>query len=109
MDNKITLFHWNILELPDNQAIFVGLQHRPERDNIQKHDITADILLNYSFRQSTAIQLFDEISGQGVTRSGRQYHCLGLPSDPKNLIRKVVKLKFGLLPCRFRYEFKKDS
>lgn len=77
MDNKITLFHWNILELPDNRAIFVGLQHRPERDYIKSHDITADILLNYSFRQSTTIQLFDERSGQGITGSGRQYHCLG--------------------------------
>lgn len=101
MDNEIILFHWNILELTDDMAIFVGLHHRLDRDISQPEDI----LLNYSFRQSTPIKLFDEQLGHGITYSGRRYQCIGEPSDPQNLIRIAVGILFGRI-VKFRYPFK---
>lgn len=90
---EIVLFHWNILELADDVAIFVGMR------------VSNETTSAYVFRYSTAIKLFDEETGIGVTKSGRIYRCVGRPSDPNGEIRMLVtQMTRGYL-YNFRYMF----
>tara|TARA_R110001599_G_scaffold57476_1_gene157939 strand:+ start:522 stop:851 length:330 start_codon:yes stop_codon:yes gene_type:complete len=104
MNNEIILFHWNILEMPDGKAIFVGLRYRGERDIPSLIADSKDLLLNYSFRFSTPIKEFDEQLGHGITYSGRVYQCIGKPSDPQHLIRNTINRHFGR-HFTYRYKF----
>lgn len=94
----IMLFHWNIIEIGDDLAIFVGMKHK-----LGCEDETFPF--NCSFRTSTAIRSFDAKTGVGITTSGRVYYCTGKPSDPHGLIRLMVKLKYEGLRYRYRFEF----
>lgn len=105
MHNEITLFHWNILEIANGKAIFVGLRHRVERDNPNLTSDSKDILLKYSFRISTPIKEFDDHLGIGITYSGRVYQCIGKPSDPQHLIRTTINSLFDQ-HFKYRYIFK---
>jgi hypothetical protein len=97
-EQEITLFHWNIVELSDDLAIFVGLRNRTQRQGLSYP-------YNCSCRFSTAIKCFDKESGQGTTLSGRIYYCLGTASDPDGLIRRAVHEEMRGRPYRFRYQF----
>lgn len=92
-DHEMILFHWNILDLSDELAIFVGLRMK------------AGTSSPYVFRWSTAIKSFDESTGIGITESGRVYHCQGLASDPKGEIRGMVSQMMCGRSYRFRYDF----
>lgn len=92
-DGEITLFHWNILDLSDEHAIFVGLRVKTGTSS------------PYVFRYSTSIKSFDESTGIGITESGRVYRCEGLPSDPKGEIRGMVRQTMQYRNYRFRYDF----
>lgn len=99
---EITLFHWNILELSDDLAIFVGLRQKSESVNLY-------FPYNCSFRSSTSIESFDINTGIGVTQSGRVYICTGKPSDPNKLIRLMVRLNYEGLRYQYRYKFTKPE
>lgn len=105
MNIEIILFHWNILEISDGKAIFVGLRYRGERDIPSHIADLEDLLLNYSFRFSAPIKEFDEELGHGITYSGRVYQCIGKASDPQHLIRNTIDRVFGK-KFTYRYEFK---
>lgn len=98
MTADITLFHWNILEISDDLAIFVGLYKK--RDNPE-----SDSTYHFSFRRSTKIIHFDELTGYGKTLSGRDYQCIGAASDPHGIIRAMVNKKMRGMPYHFRYPF----
>lgn len=89
----MVLFHWNILEVSDELAVFVGLREKAGSSS------------PYVFRHSTAITSFDESTGIGMTESGRVYQCEGLPSDPKDEIRGIVRQLMKSRHYRFRYPF----
>lgn len=97
-DGKVTLFHWNILEVNEDNAIFVGLFLKPD-------SVRTVFPFNCGFRSSSAIKNFDPITGIGITKSGRCYQCVGEPSDPHGIIRSIVAWHFGSLNAKYRYNF----
>lgn len=98
LEPEIILFHWNILELQEDLAIFVGLRHRNYRPGLS-------FPYSCSLRFSTSIKNFDELTGVGTTMSGRIYHCIGGASDPHGLIRRAISEKMAGRYYRFRYPF----
>lgn len=94
----ITLFHWNILELGDDLAIFVGLYKKADNPK-------SCSAYYFSFRTSTESIHFDETTGYGKTISGRDYRCVGAASDPHGIIRAIVNEKMRGIPYQFRYAF----
>jgi len=97
LESEITLFHWNILELDDDFAIFVGLRMKAGEDSSSPNGFT--------LRRSTKVISFNEITGHGLTLSGRNYHCFGAASDPDQVIRRLIFIGMGGRPYRFRYAF----
>ncbi len=97
-DEKITLFHWNILEVNEDTPIFVGLFFKPD-------SMLNVFPFNCGFRSSTPIKNFDPVTGRGITRSGRCYQCVGEPSDPQGIIRSMVAWHLGLSNAKYRYDF----
>lgn len=93
-EDEMVLFHWNILEVSENLAIFVGMR------------VKAGTNSSYVFRYSTSIKSFDESNGIGITESGRVYRCQGSPSDPKGEIRTLVKQIMRGQNYHFRYTFR---
>lgn len=98
-EKEITLFHWNILELGDELEIFVGLRDKPDK-------YLRDTASDYLFRYSTPVESFDEVTGIGVTKSGRVYRCMGAPTDPHGEIRAIVGVILNGRNFRFRYDFR---
>lgn len=101
----MTLYHWNILILPSDEEIFVGLRQRPEVVPPFKPPEDGDELLPFTLRNSSPINEFDENRGVGLTQSGRRYVVIGKPSDPTGMIRFSVEKMMPLEAVRWKYEF----
>jgi len=101
----MTLFHWNILVLPSEEEIFVGLRQRPEVVPPFKPPEAGDELLPFTLRNSSPIETFDKNRGIGFTKSGRRYVVIGKPSDPTGMIRRSVENMLEAEIIRWKYEF----
>lgn len=101
----MTLYHWNILILPSDEEIFVGLRQRPEVIPPFKPPEDGDELLPFTLRNSSPIKEFDEHCGVGFTQSGRRYVVIGKASDPTGMIRFSVENMMAPNAIRWKYEF----
>ncbi|EEF78577.1 hypothetical protein [Methylophaga thiooxydans] len=101
----MTLYHWNILILPSDEEIFVGLRQRPEVVPPFKPLEDGDELLPFTLRNSSPIKEFDEHRGVGFTQSGRRYVVIGKASDPTGMIRFSVENMMAPNAIRWKYEF----
>lgn len=104
-EKVMTLFHWNILVLPGDEEIFVGLRHRPETVPPFKPAEDGDELLPFTLRNSSPIKDFDLSRGIGFTESGRRYVVIGQPSDPTGMIRLSVNQMMAPEAIRWKYDF----
>jgi hypothetical protein len=104
-ESVMTLYHWNILILPSDEEIFVGLRQRPETVPPFKPAETDDELLPFTLRNSSPIKEFDKNSGVGFTESGRRYVVIGQPSDPTGMIRFSVEQMMASNNIRWKYDF----
>lgn len=103
-DAVMTLYHWNILVLPSEQEIFVGLRQRPETVPPFK-PVDNDELLPFTLRNSSPIKKFDQARGIGFTESGRRYVVIGQPSDPTGMIRLSVSQMMPAEDIRWKFSF----
>lgn len=101
----MTLYHWNILVLPSNQEIFVGLRQRPETVPPFKPADDDNELLPFTLRNSSPIQEFDVSRGIGFTESGRRYVVIGQPSDPTGMIRMSVSQMMPAEDIHWKFSF----
>lgn len=101
----MTLYHWNILILPSDEEIFVGLRQRPEVVPPFKPPEGGDELLPFTLRNSSPINEFDDKRGVGFTQSGRRYVVIGKPSDPTGMIRFSVEKMMPVEAIRWKYPF----
>lgn len=101
----MTLFNWNILVLPGEEEIFVGLRQRPETVPPFKPAEEDDELLPFTLRNSSPIKDFDEKRGIGFTESGRRYVVIGQPSDPTGIIRLSVNQMMPPEDIQWKYDF----
>lgn len=104
-EKSMTLFHWNILVLPSDEEIFVGLRHRPETVPPFKPPEDDDELLPFTLRNSSPIKDFDPSRGVGFTASGRRYVVIGQASDPTGMIRLSVNQMMAAEDIRWKFEF----
>lgn len=104
-NSVMTLYHWNILVLPDEQEIFVGLRQRPETVPPFKPADDEDELLPFTLRNSSPIREFDQQRGVGFTESGRRYVVIGQPSDPTGMIRLSVSQMMPAGDIQWKYSF----
>ena len=103
-DKVMTLFHWNILVLPGDEEIFVGLRQRPETVPPFK-PVDEDEPLPFTLRNSSPIKSFDRQRGIGFTESGRRYVLIGEPSDPTGIIRLSVSQMMPADKICWKYDF----
>lgn len=103
--SSVTLYQWNILLLPDEREIFVGLANRPETVPPFAPLDAADELLPFILQNSSAIKAFDEKTGVGFDSDGSRYVLLGKPSDPMGMIRLSVGQMMKVDEIRWKYEF----
>lgn len=100
-----TLFNWNILILPTDEEIFVGLASRPETVPPFAPPDAADDLLPFILQNSSAIKEFNDKTGVGFDSDGSRYVVLGKPSDPTNMIRFSVGQMMKADEIRWKYDF----
>lgn len=100
-----TLFNWNILILPTDQEIFVGLGNRPEIVPPFAPPDAADELLPFILQNSSAITEFNDKTGVGFDRDGSRYVVLGKPSDPTGMIQFSVGKMMKADEIRWKYAF----
>ena len=100
-----TLFNWNILILPTDEEIFVGLCSRPETVPPFAPPDAADDLLPFILQNSSSITEFNDKTGVGFDKDGSRYVVLGKPSDPTNMIRFSVWQMMKQDEIRWKYEF----
>lgn len=101
----MTLFHWNILILPSDTEIFVGLRHRPETVPPFAPPDDADKLQPFILHNSSEIKEFDDQRSLGFDKDGKRYVLLGKPSDPTNMIRFSISQMMQADDIRWKYEF----
>ncbi|MEX1201576.1 MAG: hypothetical protein WEB02_12385 [Methylophaga sp.] len=104
-ENAITLFHWNILILPSDTEIFVGLRHRPETVPPFLPPEGADSLQPFVLHNSSEIKAFNDQSGVGFDSDGKRYVILGQPNDPTNLIRFSITQMMQADDISWKYDF----
>lgn len=100
-----TLFNWNILILPTEEEIFVGLCNRPETVPPFAPPDAADDLLPFILQNSSAIHEFNDKIGVGFDSDGSRYVVLGKPSDPTGMIRFSVGQMMKPDEIRWKYDF----
>ena len=100
-----TLFNWNILVLPSDEEIFVGLCNRPETVPPFAPPDAADDLLPFILQNSSAIKDVDDKTGVGFDSNGSRYVLLGKASDPTGMIRFSVGQMMKPDEIRWKYEF----
>lgn len=100
-----TLFHWNILVLPTEEEIFVGLRKRPETVPPFLPPENNDEILPYTLQNSSAITEFNPQNGVGFDRDGRRYIVIGPASDPTGMIRFSVSQMLQAKHIRWKYDF----
>lgn len=104
-NSAITLYHWNILILPDEREIFVGLRQRPETVPPFLPPENQDELLPFQLQNSSAISQFDEHSRVGFDVDGTRYVVIGNPDDPSGMIRFSVNQMMKADEIRWKYQF----
>jgi len=101
----MTLFHWNILVLPSEEEIFVGLRKRPETVPPFLPPENSDQILPYTLQNSSAIKDFNPQNGVGFDQDGRRYVVIGQASDPTGMIRFSVSQMMKAEEIRWKYDF----
>lgn len=101
----ITLFNWNILILPSDIEIFVGLRHRPETIPPFLPAEGSDTIQPFVLHNSSEIKEFNEQSGVGFDSNGKRYVILGNPNDPTNVIRFSITQMMPADDIRWKYDF----
>lgn len=104
-ETAITLFHWNILILPSDTEIFVGLRHRPETVPPFLPPEGSDALQPFVLHNSSEIKDFDDQRSLGFDKDGKRYVLLGKPSDPTNMIRFSIAQMVQANDIRWKYDF----
>lgn len=103
-DSMVTLFDWNILVLPTDEEIFVGLREKPATvPPFLPPD--GDNPLPFILTNSSPIDHFDANTGVGFTESGSRYVVIGQPSDPTGMIQFSVKQMLPAEHIRWKYDF----
>lgn len=100
-----TLFNWNILILPSDVEIFVGLCNRPATVPPFAPPDSADDLLPFILQNSSAIEEFNDKTGVGFDSDGSRYVLLGKASDPTGMIRFSVRQMMSAEAIRWKYDF----
>jgi len=100
-----TLFNWNILILPTDEEIFVGLSNRPEVVPPFAPPTASDNLLPFILQNSGAITEFNDKTGVGFDSDGSRYVVLGKPADPTGMIRFSVGQMMKTEEIRWKYAF----
>jgi len=100
-----TLFNWNILILPSDEEIFVGLCNRPTTVPPFAPPVAADDLLPFILQNSSAIAEFNNQTGVGFDSDGSRYVLPGKASDPTGMIRFSVGQMMQADEIRWKYEF----
>jgi hypothetical protein len=101
-----TLYDWNILVLPTDEEIFVGLvRQQPETLPPFLQPEEGEELLPYMLNNSSAIKEFDKLRGVGFTEAGERYVVIGQPSDPTGMIRLSVSQMMSADEIRWKYDF----
>ncbi len=101
----MTLLHWNILILPSETEIFVGLRQRPETVPPFLPPDDADALQPFVLHNSSEIAEFNAQTGVGFDKDGKRYVVLGNPNDPTNMIRFSVSQMLPADDIRWKYAF----
>lgn len=104
-NTAITLHQWNILILPTEEEIFVGLRHRPETIPPFQPPAEDDEILPFMLNNSNPITEFDNKTGIGYTDNGTRYVVLGKPSDPTGFIRNSVAQMMQEKSINWKYDF----
>ncbi|MDX1574420.1 MAG: hypothetical protein R3341_10370 [Methylophaga sp.] len=104
-DLMVTLFHWNILILPSDTEIFVGLRQRPETVPPFAPPDDADRLQPFVLHNSSEITEFNTQTGVGFDNDGKRYVLLGPPSDPTNMIRFSINQMMQADNIRWKHDF----
>lgn len=105
--HSITLFNWNILILPDEQEIFVGLRQRPETVPPFLPPENSDELLPFTLQNSSVIKNFDENRQVGFDANGTRYVMIGQPCDPTGMIQFSIKQMMKPEDIHWKYAFNK--
>ncbi len=104
-ESMVTLFDWNILVLPTNEQIFVGLRERPPTVPPFLPPDDDDSPLPFVLTNSSPIERFDEETGVGYTESGGRYVVIGQPRDPTGMIQFSVNQMLPAKQIRWKYDF----
>lgn len=100
-----TLYNWNILILPSEDEIFVGLSKRPETIPPFLPPENQDEILPFILQNSSAIKTFDQKTGVGFDKDGSRYVVLGEPSDPSGMIQMSVSQMMKPQDIRWKFTF----
>ncbi len=103
--HSITLFNWNILILPDEQEIFVGLRQRPETVPPFLPPENSDEILPFTLQNSSVIKDFDENRQVGFDANGTRYVMIGQPGDPTGMIQFSIKQMMKPGDIHWKYAF----
>lgn len=101
----ITLFHWNILILPSDREMFVGLRERPEVIPPFAPPEDADQIQPFILHNSSEITEFDDKTSVGFDKDGKRYVLIGPASDPTNMIRFSISQMMPADDIRWKYAF----
>lgn len=104
-DLMVTLLHWNILILPSDVEIFVGLRQRPETVPPFLPPDAADQLQPFVLHNSSEISEFNAQTGVGFDKDGKRYVLLGNPGDPTNMLQFSVSQMLPAADIRWKYPF----
>lgn len=104
-DLAVTLFHWNILILPSDTEIFVGLRQRPATVPPFLPPDAADQLQPFVLHNSSEISDFNDQTSVGFDKKGNRYVLLGPPGDPTNMIRFSITQMVAADDIRWKYDF----
>lgn len=100
-----TLFNWNILILPTDEEIFVGLGNRPDTVPPFAPPAASDDLLPFILQNSSVITEFNDKTGVGFDSDGSRYVVLGKPADPTGMIRFSISQMMPKHSIRWKYAF----
>lgn len=104
-NQAITLFNWNILVLPSDVEIFVGLRQRPETVPPFAPPENADTLQPFMLHNSSEITEYNRQTGVGFDQDGKRYVLLGKPGDPTNMLRFSVSQMMPAEDIHWKYAF----
>ena len=104
-ERTITLFNWNILILPGEQEIFVGLRHRPEVVPPFLPPEDSDEILPFTLQNSSVIKDFDENRQVGFDDDGTRYVMIGQPGDPTGMIQLSIQQMMKPEDIHWKYAF----